>query len=802
MATDNMITVEIDEQTLTCSPGEMVIQVADEAGIYIPRFCYHEKLSVAANCRMCLVEVERAPKPLPACATPVMDGMKVKTVSKKAVEAQKDTLEFLLINHPLDCPICDQGGECPLQDQAVGYGGHLSRFEEKKRVVSDHDIGPLIETEMTRCIHCTRCVRFGEEIAGVMELGITHRSEHLKIDTFFNSPVHSEVSGNAIDLCPVGALTSKPYRFTARSWELIGHSSVSPHDCVGTNLEIQTLRGEVKRVLPRVNEAVNECWISDRDRYSYEAVIGAGRLTQPMMRTESGMIEVSWHDALNKVVSELRSVIEEHSVNELGALVSPTSTFEEFYLMQKLMRGLGCQNVDHRLRQIDFSGDKNAPLFPGSSVHIDQLSTARAIVLVGSNIRKEQPLLSLRVRKASLNGAKIAAINSMAWDYNFKLDSDVTVAPRVMPYALAHVLQWVCSIKGIEYPVDISTEFLRGASRFANSENCQEIAQLLCDQGSESVLILGQSVISHPMYSCIERLANHTADLSGSSLVTLPPANSAAGWLAGCIPHRTENGQAVSSPGFNARQMVHNPKSAYLLFNVEPTKDLSDGLHVADAMDSAKFVISFQSFDEIPDYVDVALPIAPFTENAGTFISCEGRIQKAVAATEPIGEARPGWKILRVLGNFLGIDGFDYVTVDEILQEAAPPEGLCAYLDSVQDDTVPCIAKEKEKEPGRFELITDPLIYAVDPVVRRAKSLQQTADAAPVNVGLNPSDMASLDLESGSAVTLHHDLFSIHTHAYPDSRVALGCAYYPSGNADGPTAAYGAEILLEHEVCE
>lgn len=802
MSNDNSITIEIDGLEVSCAPGSMVIEVADQAGIYIPRFCYHEKLSIAANCRMCLVDVERAPKPLPACATPVMNGMKVKTSSTRAVEAQKDTLEFLLINHPLDCPICDQGGECPLQDQAVGYGGHLSRYEEKKRVVSDHDIGPLIETEMTRCIHCTRCVRFGEEIAGVMEFGITHRSEHLKIDTFFNRPVQSEVSGNVIDLCPVGALTSKPYRFTARSWELVSHSSVSPHDCVGTNIEIQTLRGEIKRVLPRVNEAVNECWISDRDRYSYEALLEDNRLTQPVMRTEQGLTELSWHDALNRVVSELQSVIQEHGADELGALVSPTSTFEEFYLMQKLMRGLGSQNIDHRLRQIDFSGDEAAPLFPGSSIPIERLSAARSIMLVGSNIRKEQPLLGLRVRKASLNGAKIAAINSMAWDYNFKVNCSVTVAPGVIPYALAQVLHAVCKIKNVDFPLDVSQEFLRGTSQFPENDCCQETAQLLCRQKSDGVLILGQAVLSHPMYSCIERLANHIAHLSGASLVTLPPANSAAGWLAGCLPHRRENGKRVSQPGFNARQMVHNPKSAYMLFNVEPSTDMSDGLHVEDTMNKARFVVSFQSFDEIPDYVDVALPIAPFTENAGTFVNCEGRIQKAVAATEPAGEARPGWKILRVLGNFLGVSGFDYVTVDEILEEASPPSGFCDHPDTIQDEKVPCIAKAKVKEPGRFELISDPLIYSVDSVVRRAKALQQTQDAAPVNVCLNPSDMDTLNLNSGTPVTLHHDLFSIHTHAYPDSRVALGCAYFPSGNADGPTAAHGAEILLKQEVIE
>ena len=791
--------IEIDGRELQAVPGAMIIEVADEAGIYIPRFCYHEKLSIAANCRMCLVEVERAPKPLPACATPVMDGMKVHTCSEKAVDAQKDTLEFLLINHPLDCPICDQGGECPLQDQAVGYGGYLSRYNEKKRVVSDHNIGPLIETEMTRCIHCTCCVRFGEEIAGVMELGITGRGEHLKIDTFFNSTVDSEVSGNVIDLCPVGALTSKPYRFTARSWELISHDSISPHDCVGTNIDIQTLRGEVKRVLPRVNESINECWISDRDRYSYEALIGEGRLGEPMIRTEEGMVPVSWQDALDAVVKGLRKVLEEQGAEALGALVSPTSTFEEFYLIQKLMRGLGCENIDHRLRQIDFSADADAPLFPGSSLSIKEFSQAGAFVLIGSNIRKEQPLLGLRVRKASLNGAQICAINPMSWNHNFVLASNVVTAPGVMPYALARVLQAVCELKNVKFPSDISEEFLTGASEFPENEECRKIAGILCEQEADSVLVLGQSVISHSMYSCIERLARHIGNITGASIVTLPPANSVAGWIAGCLPHRTVNGKEVKQAGMSARQMIYNPRSAYLLFNIEPSKDMADGLHASDAMDSASYVVSFQSFTDVPDYVDAVLPIAPYTENAGTFINCEGRIQNSVAAVAPYQEARPGWKIIRVLGNLLGVSGFDYKALDEIVDEASPISGICAQQADINAAKVPCVEKQNVRELGRFELVSDPLIYAIDPVVRRSEPLQETADASISHIGLHPTDMASLELDSGAPVTIRHDLYTIHSHAMPDARVALGCAYFPAGMNVGPTAACGAEIRLERE---
>ena len=794
--------IEIDGSEFDAHPGEMVIQVADRAGIYIPRFCYHEKLSVAANCRMCLVEVAKAPKPLPACATPVVDGMKVSTASKCAVSAQKDTLEFLLINHPLDCPICDQGGECPLQDQAVGYGGDSSRFTEKKRVVADHSVGPLIKTEMTRCIHCTRCVRFGEEIAGVMEFGITGRGEHLKIDTFFESSVDSEVSGNVIDLCPVGALTSKPYRFTARSWELINHESISPHDCLGTNINIQTLRGEVKRVLPRVNESINECWISDRDRYSYEALVGKDRLTQPMIRTEEGLVSASWQDALERAVSSLKAVIDGQGASALAALISPTSTFEEFYLMQRLMRAIGSDNVDHRLRQIDFSQDESAPLYPRSELPIEKFPSARKIVLIGSNVRKEQPLLGLRIRKAALAGAKVMAVNPMAWQFNFPLVSSAIVSPGMIPYALAQILQELCVLKSKEFPSGVSDEFLSSAKDFPQSEDCKEIARILSEQEGEAVLVLGQSAHSHPMRSCIEHLARLIGGVSEASISVMSPSNSVAGWIAGCLPHRTINGKKLDNHGLNVRQLIHNPRSAYLLFNVEPEKDVADGLHAAEAMSKADLVISFQAYRQVPDYVDIALPLAPYTENAGTFINCEGRLQKSTAATEPEGEARPGWKVLRVLGNFLNLPGFDYVSLDDIVAEAQPKVSIEETDVAENGKRVPCVQKHTNLDSGRFELISDPLIYSVDPIVRRANSLQLTADASPSQVGLNPKDMKALALDNGSTVTLRHDLYSIQMQAVSDSRVVPGCVYYPAGLDASPSAANAAEVRIEAGVSE
>ena len=775
-----MINIEIDGQQFQAKPGTNVIEVADEAGIYIPRFCYHKKLTVAANCRMCLVEVERAPKPMPACATPVAEGMKVRTSSSYAVAAQKDTLEFLLINHPLDCPICDQGGECPLQDQAVGYGGHASRFIEKKRVVPDHNIGPLIQTEMTRCIHCTRCVRFGEEVAGVMELGITGRGEHLKIDTFFEQSVDSEVSGNVIDLCPVGALTSKPYRFTARSWELISHDSISPHDCLGTNIDIQTLRGEVKRVLPRENEAINECWLADRDRYSYEGILEGGRLSEPMMRTEEGMVAVDWRTALNKAADGLRSVKQQEGADALGALVSPASTLEEFYLVQKLMRLLGTSNVDHRLRQVDFSDDLNAARYPGTSIPIEEYSKAKAVLLIGSNIRKEQPLLSLRVRQAWKNGAKITAINPFDWNFNFDLTSSVVASPSSFCKELAQVVNCVDEESD---DVDIH----------------RQIANTLKNVDGKAIIVLGQSAISHPQFSKLKQLAQKLAKSTGASLSILPPANSVAGWLGGCLPHRESNGIAISEPGLNANQMIQNPRSAYLLFNVEPDNDLADGVQAVLAMESAKFVVSFQVFDEIPEYVDVALPITPFTENSGTFVNCEGRMQKATAAVEPNGQARPGWKVLRVLGNLLEVPGFMYSDLNEVLNEVSVESGFCESQQLENGDEVQFEFVDAGQGAGQFELISEMPIYAVDSIVRHAPALQATADAAIEQAHMNPDDLRTLDFDDGSRVAIQHSFGLLQMNIISDTRVPSGCIYIPAGAGNSVLPATGAMMQIRRE---
>jgi NADH-quinone oxidoreductase subunit G len=496
------VMIEVDGRKLSARKGQMLIEVTDASGIYIPRFCYHNKLSIAANCRMCLVDVEKAPKPLPACATPVAEGMVVRTRSDRARTAQKSTMEFLLINHPLDCPVCDQGGECELQDLALGYGKDVSRYAEAKRIVKDRDIGPLISTDMTRCIHCTRCVRFGQEVAGVMEFGGLGRGEHMEIRTFLDRSVDSELSGNVIDLCPVGALTSKPFRYTARPWELEDHASISPHDCVGANINVQARRGTVMRVLPRDNEAVNECWLADRDRFSYEALNGEDRLRVPMIRRGTTWEETDWATAFEFTVAGLKKVLEEHGPESLGALASPISTLEEFYLLQKLVRALGSGNVDHRLRQTDFSDDAAAPLFPSLGRPIAELENLDGALLIGANPRKDQPLINLRLRKSALKGARVFAINPVDYDFSYRLAGKVIAGPAQMVRALAGVARALSALKKAEWPAAFAKHFRDvkpGVSEQAMAEALRQ-----CSRAS---VLLGSFALSHPQAAALGSLA-------------------------------------------------------------------------------------------------------------------------------------------------------------------------------------------------------------------------------------------------------------------------------------------------------
>ena len=704
-----MVNIEIDGKKLTVEPGSMVIEAADEAGIYIPRFCYHKKLSVAANCRMCLVDVAKAPKALPACATPVNEGMVIQTKSKKALDAQKSVMEFLLINHPLDCPICDQGGECELQDLAMGYGGDVSQYVEGKRVVADKDIGPLIATEMTRCIHCTRCVRFGTEVAGMRELGATGRGEHMTIGTFIEKSVDSEVSGNVIDLCPVGALTAKPSRFTARAWELQSRPSIAPHDCLGSNIDVHFRRNEVMRVVPRENEAVNEVWISDRDRYSYEALNKAERLLNPKVKRDGVWQDVSWQDALELTATNLK-----RAGQGVAALASATNTTEELFLLQKVVRGLGSNNIDFRLRQSDFSADAQAALMPQLGLPIAELENLDATLLIGSNLRQEQPIAAVRLRKATRDGV-VMSLSTVDVDWTFRVAPNVVDADLLAQ--VAGVAKALVDAKGSE-----AAEFSAAVASVNANDSHKAIAEQLLKAGKKAV-ILGTIAIEHPHFASLDSLAYLIGKLSGATVGILTPgANAAGAWAAGAVPHRREAGHAVNSAGLNAQQMLAGAQKAYVLMNVEPELDSILGEAALEAVKGAEFVVALTPFADgkVSEYADVLLPIGAFTETSGTYVNAEGTFQSFAAVVPGKGEARPGWKVMRVLGNLLNLKGFDYVSSEDVLAELQ------------QALKAPGASDAKWMAPKQLaggKAVTPQNMYAIDALVRRAPSLQQTTQA-------------------------------------------------------------------------
>ncbi len=724
-----MVNIEIDGRQVQAKDGSMVIEAADDAGIPIPRFCYHKKLSIAANCRMCLVEVDKAAKPLPACATPVTEGMRVYTKSPRALDAQKGVMEFLLINHPLDCPICDQGGECDLQDLALGYGASNSRFMEKKRVVKDKDIGPLISTEMTRCIHCTRCVRFGQEVAGVKELGATGRGEHMEIGMYVEKAMVSELSGNVIDLCPVGALTSKPFRYTARVWELAQRDTVAPHDCIGSNLSVDVRGNKAMRFLPRENEEINETWISDRDRFSYEGLNSDDRLRAPMIKKDGKWHEVDWTTAFEFVVNGLKPILVRYGATQLGALVSPMATVEEMYLAQKLVRALGGDNIDHRLRQQDFSDQDTAPLYPWLGQGIADLEKLDAALLIGSNVRKEQPIAGLRLRKAALRGASIMFVNAQRHDFNFPVKAQLTSGVAGMEHDLAAVTKALLSITGASAPQGLDALL----SNITVTDAHADIAKRL-HQSPRATVLLGSQALAHPALSTLRALAGVIAQLSNAVLGYFPESgNSVGGWLAGALPHRGApcNGLVKLSvnQGLDARAMLDANLKSYLLMGIEPELDCANPVAAMEALADADFVVSLTAYktDAMQQYADVLLPIAPFTETSGTLVNAEGRWQSFAGVVAPLGEARPAWKVLRVMANLLDLPGFEYMSSDEVRDEMRAL--VAARSDSTKhDNTMPWRCPETLSADPDARRITAAPIYAVDAIVRRSDALQQTVD--------------------------------------------------------------------------
>jgi len=774
-----LLNIEIDGKPAQVPPGTTVIEAAHQLGIYVPHFCYHKKLSIAANCRMCLVQVEKAPKPLPACATPVTEGMKVYTASEQAVTAQKGVMEFLLINHPLDCPICDQGGECQLQDLAVGYGASGSRYIEPKRVVFHKDLGPLVSAEeMTRCIQCTRCIRFCQEIAGIQELGMINRSEHAEIVAFVGKTVDSELSGNTIDVCPVGALTSKPFRYAARTWELSRRKSVSPHDSLGSNLIVQTKQERVLRVLPLENEAINECWISDKDRFSYEGLNSEDRLRTPMIKQAGEWKTVDWQTALDFVAQALMDITARHGPGALGALVSPHATLEELALAARLVRGVGSDNIDFRLRQTDFRGDGQATGIPWLGMPVAEVGTLDRVLVVGSFLRKDHPLLAQRVRRAARKSADVSMLHSVDDDWLMRIAHKSIVAPSKLARALAGIAVAAIGTRGGTVPASLAD--------VAPSDEEKAIAASLAS-GKKTAVWLGNYAVQHPEFSQLHALAQLVAESTGATLGFLTEAaNTVGAYLAGALPQ---------SGGMNVQAMLDDPRKAYILLHAEAEFDFANARAAREALAQADLVIVMSPFRHGASYADVMLPISPFTETAGSFVNCEGRLQDFYGVVKPFADTRPGWKVLRVLGTMLKVPGFNAEAAADVRKAVLAESGdVAAKLGN--GTRVPIAA------PGSggaaIERVADVPIYFADPLVRRSPPLQLTADARPPKARMHRSLLDTLGVADGGQVKVKQGggeavLTAVVDAAVPPGVVRIAAAHPSTCGLDGLSGPISVE---------
>lgn len=748
-----MIELELDGKTVSAEPGSTILEVALREGKYVPHFCYHKKLSIAANCRMCLVEVEKAPKPLPACATPITEGMKVHTCSKVAVEAQQGVMEFLLINHPLDCPICDQGGECQLQDLAVGYGRSKSRFNEEKRAVTNKDLGSLVATEMTRCIHCSRCVRFTDEIAGYQELGMSYRNNHVEVMPFIGKTLNSELSGNIIDICPVGALTSKPFRNQYRSWELSRRKSIAPHDGLGSNIIAQVDKyHKVVRVLPNENENINECWLSDRDRFSYEGLYHTDRTTKPMIKQDGKWNEVEWDTAINYVAKTLNDIKATHGADAIGVLANSSSTTEELYLLQKLMRKFEVDNIDTRLSQSDFALDKNGYGLNYLGDTLTNFVNNKAVLLIGSNLREEQPLIAARLRQAvSKKGMELNVINVIKEDLLCNAHNQVTIDPREMAYFLAQIVIASGEAGNLELSnIEVSAE-------------AAKIAKSLRDNNGH--IVVGEIAKTLPNYSEIVLLVEQLAkNVNGKMGAFNRGANELGSHLVGSVPYK---GAFTSGAkiGLNAKQMLERKLEAYVLLNTELELDSYNSNLALKALQRAGSVIVLSAFtnENIKEYADVILPITPYTETAGSFVNMLGNWQKFNGVTKPLGTAKPAWKVLRVIANALNIDGFEYNNIEDVRIELTP------FLNNeinLANQVIIVDEKSVIKKPSLDKLVRFGIngLYAADSIVRRSKSLQETAIAKLPVLAINQKLADKIGVkEKGNATVIQDEKANVFT---------------------------------------
>jgi NADH-quinone oxidoreductase subunit G len=773
MSEIKMVTLEIDGQPVQVESGATVMDAATKIGIFVPHFCYHKKLSIAANCRMCLVQVEKAPKPLPACATPATEGMKVQTHSDFAIDAQKGVMEFLLINHPLDCPICDQGGECQLQDLAVGYGASNSRYTEPKRVVVNKNLGPLISTDMTRCIHCTRCVRFGQEVAGIMELGMAGRGEHAEILAFVGKTVDSELSGNVVDLCPVGALTSKPFRYSARAWELSRRRSVSAHDSLGSSLVVQAKQERVMRVLPFENEQINECWISDRDRFAYLGLNSEERLLYPMVKRAGEWREVDWPEALEAAAQGLKDIVARHGAEGLGVLLAPELTLEELHLGARLGRGLGTDHIDHRVRQSDFRAKSDGAPWLGMS--IEEVSHLQSVLLVGSTLRKEQPLLASRVRLAAKKGLAVNTLHVANDELLMPTAHRMVTRPDALAGDLAAIAAAVAQASG---------KSVSGAAGKAIGESEKAIAASLVGR-ERSAILLGHYAQQHPDYAILLAIAQEIGRITGARVGVLPDgANAVGAYLAGALPTR----------GLDARAMMSKPRRGYLVAGVEAELDMGPQAGAGRAQSEFSVVLSAYR-NATTDSAHVMLPIAPFTETAGTFVNMEGRVQAFNAVVKPQGDARPGWKVLRMLGALLDIPGFHAETIEAVRGAIAPD--LLVWAQAGLGGSIAPFTWELRAPKGAVERIAEFPIYASDPIARRSPSLQKTADGkASRSARFNAATLARLQLNAGDRVRIRQGAGEAILPVAIDAALADGTVRIARGIAE--TAALGeGEIAIE-----
>ena len=778
-----MLNIEIDGKALEVEHGSTIIDAADKLGVAIPRFCYHKKLSVAANCRMCLVQVEKFAKPLPACATPVAEGMKIFTRSKEAVEAQQSVMEFLLINHPLDCPICDQGGECDLQDIAVAYGASGSRYTEEKRVVLNKNIGPLISTDLTRCIQCTRCVRFLKEVGGMQELGLIGRGEHAEISAYVDKSVNSELSGNIVDLCPVGALTSKPFRYSARSWELTRRPSIAPHDGLGSHIEVHVKDNKVMRVLPREKESINECWLSDRDRYSYEGLNSLDRLKVPMIKHNGAWQETDWKTALEFAAGQLKDITKQHGGESLGVLVSPNSTMEEGYLIKQLASGLGCGNVDYRLRQTDFRLDGKRVGTPWMGINIHEIEELDRILVIGSNLRNEHPLLAQRFRRAVTNGAELSIISPLDNNPLMDVAHKIICTPNDMVNVLAQILKAMSQLQRLSLCLPPSLNQL--LEKIHVRPNTEEMAESLAGLGKNINLVaprvgifLGNMALSAPRFTEMYSLMEAIGGICGAKGGILPAAANSTGMhLMGVMP---------SATGMHARAMIEVPRKAYLLLNIEPELDCQHAALAKAAMEQAECVVALTAFKSAAlEHADVLLPIAPFTETSGTFMSMEGRVQSFEAVTKPLGECRPAWKVLRVLANTLGLQGFDFNSSEEVKNTLFGGEKPSTVVwRNLNNNLKELVEIEVKIKSAGLQRVGEVPQYESDPIVRRSAPLQKTKYNIKPMARMNAEDMRELDLREGDTVLAKQDKGSAVLTVRLDNHVAKGCVRVTAAHED------------------